>query len=223
MHVSRRVVILLMAVLAAACSFRSRDLVSYHSFDYPAPVEVHPGRADGVLMVYRFLLDPAVESEFLVVSPEQGKTEPVTYQRWSQNPGDMITDLIQRDLENAALFEKTVGQFSDERYRYALEGKITDLRGITSGEKARALIEVKTGLIDFGAPLGGRKTLLERVYRIEAPCSDSTPQAIASGLSMAVKELSKRLRSDIRSALGKAERGPREVEPPPADGASMRQ
>jgi hypothetical protein len=82
-----------------------------------------------------------------------------------------------------------------------LEGKIHELRGVTGKDKPRAVIEVETALIDFGAPLGAKKTLMERRYRMAVPCKDSSPTAIVEGLNQAVREVSDRLRNDIRSTL----------------------
>jgi ABC-type uncharacterized transport system auxiliary subunit len=115
----------------------------------------------------------------------------------------MITDLIERDLSREGLFERTVGQFSSVRYRYALEGKILELRGVTDKGKPRAVIKVEAELIDFGAPLGARKTLMKRRYRMAVPCKDSSPNAIVEGLNRAVREVSVSLRDDLRSTLAR--------------------
>lgn len=189
------------AVLVIGCAVRSRDVVSYHSFNYPVPLKDSPAPIPGTLMVYRFLLAPAVDTEFLVVSPSKGQAQSVPYHRWDENPADMITDLIERDLAGEGLFERTVGQFSSVRYRYALEGKILELRGVTGDGKPRAVIEVETALIDFGAPLGAQKRVMERRYRIEVPCKDSSPNEIVDGLNRAVRRVSVRIREDIRSTL----------------------
>jgi ABC-type uncharacterized transport system auxiliary subunit len=191
-------------LLCAGCATKTRETVTYHSLDYPLPGRDSPTAMPGTLMIYRFLIDPSVDTRLLVLTKSKDKKESLTYQRWSQNPSDMITDLIQRDLEASGLFEKTVGQFSSERYRYALEARIIDLRGVTGDGGAKAVLEVEASLTDFGAPLGAEKNILKQRYRIEAPCKDSSPQAIMDGLNQAVGELSTRLRNDIRSTIEKA-------------------
>jgi ABC-type uncharacterized transport system auxiliary subunit len=190
-----------LAVFVIGCAVRSGDVVTYHSFNYPVPLKDTPAPIPGTLMIYRFLLAPEVNTDFLVVSQGKGKEESVPYHRWVESPADMITDLIERDLARSGLFERTVGQFSTVRYRYALEGKIIELRGVTGHGKPRAVIEVETTLIDFGAPLGARKNLMQRRYRIEIPCKDSSPASIVEGLNRAVREVSVRLRDDLRSTL----------------------
>lgn len=195
--------VMAMILIFPGCHLTSREMVRFHAFDYPAPVEKTPAPALGTLMVYRFLLAPSVEPDSLIVSQPAGKERAIVSHRWAQNPADMITELIQRDLAESALFERTVGQYSSVRYRYALEGKILSLRGIEGNGNPRALLEADAALTDFGAPLGVQKSMMERRYRIEAPCPNATPAAMVIGLNQAVRELSSRLLKDIRTALEK--------------------
>jgi ABC-type uncharacterized transport system auxiliary subunit len=190
-----------LAIFLAGCSIATRDIVNYHSFSYPPPASISQSPAPGTLMIYRFLLDPSIERNFLVVNRDKGKNSSMTYHRWSESPADMITDLIQRDLSNSGLFRRVVGQLSSDRYRYALEGKIRELRGETKEGKSAAIVAVQAELTDFGVPLGGEKQLMEERYRVVMPCKNSSPPAIVRGLNAAVKELSKRLRNDIRDSL----------------------
>jgi ABC-type uncharacterized transport system auxiliary subunit len=189
------------AMLFQGCGLTARDAITYHTFHYPAPSRDVPTPALGTLMIYRFLLDPSVETGFLVVARPKGKARWLTYQRWAHNPADMITDLVQRDIADAGLFSKTVGQSSNDRYRYALEATVQQLGGKVSQGKSYAVVQVHATLTDFGAPMGIDKTLMERDYRIAKPCKDSSPEGIIDGLNRAVKELSMRLRSDIRATL----------------------
>ena len=199
------------AMLFQGCGLTARDAITYHTFHYPAPSRGVPSPAPGTLMIYRFLLNPSVETGFLVVARPKGKARPLTYQRWAHNPADMITDLVQRDIADAGLFSKTVGQSSNDRYRYALEGTVQELGGKVSQGKTYAVVHLHATLTDFGVPLGIDKTLMEREYRIAKPCKDSSPGGIIDGLNRAVKELSMRLRSDIRAALKASGRIPAEA------------
>jgi len=190
-----------LVVLVAGCAIRSRDMVNYHTFYYPVPLKDSPAPIPDTIMIYRFLPAPSVNGRFLVVSRGKGKEESMTYHRWDKDPADMVTDLLQRDFEGAGLFRKTVGQSSDASYRYALEGKILTMEVVEKGGKSRAVMDVEALLTDFDAPLGTDKEIMQRRYRIEVPCRESTPAAMVEGLNGAVRELSKRLRRDIRAAV----------------------
>ncbi|MFH0824274.1 MAG: ABC-type transport auxiliary lipoprotein family protein [Pseudomonadota bacterium] len=189
----------LMTCCVAACSVTLKDAVVYHSLSYPGPSKESASAMPGTLMVYRFLFSPLLDLQYLVVDGAGGKNEALTYHRWSDNPANMITDLIERDIRNAGLFKETIGQFTNSPYRYALEGKILDMRGAVNEGKAKAILEVEIALVDFEAPRGEDQTLLKRRYRIETPCGKSEPPEIIAALNRGIGELSKRLRNDIRS------------------------
>lgn len=197
----RGLVVFLTCCILLGCALTGREVVSHNLFDYPVPGGDSAGTLPETLMVYRFLLAPEIDARYLVISKPGKKSEFIQYQQWKYNPADMITDLILRDLDKSGLFERTVGQLSSLRYRYALEGKILDLRGLITDGKCRAVIEAEVELLDFEAPLGSDKTVMKRRYSVEVPCKDDTPDAVVDGLNEAVRELSKRLRDDLRSRL----------------------
>lgn len=176
-------------------------MIAYHALDYPAPAKETTPPIPGTLMVYRFLPAPSVDIDTLVISQSSGAEKSAQLHHWEDNPADMITELVVRDLDSSGLFEKTVDQLSSARYRYALEGTIRHLQGIVKDGAGRALIEVEAGLTDFEAPAGKGKTLIKKNYRIEVPSQDATPDSIVKALDVAVKEFSDRLRNDIGSAL----------------------
>jgi len=152
-------------------------------------------------MVYRFLPAPSVETHALVISEAGGKDRSILVHRWEENPANMVTELIIRDLDSSGLFDKTVDQLSNARYRYALEGTIRNLQGIVADGKAKALIEAEVTLIDFETPMGATKSVLKKTYRIETPSVDTQPDSIVKALNGAARELSANLRRDIRAAI----------------------
>ncbi len=115
----------------------------------------------------------------------------------------MITDLILRDLEQSGPFENVVDQLSHARYRYALEGTIRQLHGLMKGDKAFGCAEIEVTLTDFKAPRGMRKDFLRKSYRVEIPSRDASPEAMLEAFNLGIREISRRLRSDIMSVLAK--------------------
>jgi ABC-type uncharacterized transport system auxiliary subunit len=188
-------------VILAGCALRSREMITYHAFDYPSPVKETQPPIPGTLMIYRFLPASSVDIDTLVVSQSPGTEKSALLHRWEDNPADMITELVLRDLDSSGLFEKTVDQLSSARYRYALEGIIRNLQGTVTDGKGKALIAIEATLIDFEARMGMKKTLLKKLYKIEIPSQDATPDSIIKALNLAVKEFSERLRYDIRAAV----------------------
>jgi ABC-type uncharacterized transport system auxiliary subunit len=205
-------------VVLAGCALRSREMITYHAFDYPPPVKETQPPIPGTLMVYRFLPAPSVDIDSLVVSQSLGTEKAALLHRWEDNPADMITELVLRDLDSSGLFEKTVDQLSSARYRYALEGIIRNIQGTVTDGKGKALIAIEATVIDFEARVGLEKNLLKKLYKIEIPSQDATSDSIIKALNLAVKEFSERLRDDIRAAVEpkapeQEKRVPRKVPP----------
>jgi ABC-type uncharacterized transport system auxiliary subunit len=188
-------------VALAGCALWSKELITYHAFDYPSPVKETQPPIPGTLMVYRFLPAASVDIDSLVIAASSGSEKAALLHRWEDNPADMITELVLRDLDSSGLFEKTVDQLSSARYRYALEGIIRNLQGTITDGKGKAIIAVEATLIDFEARGSLEKNLLKKLYTIEVPSPDATPDSIIKALNLAVKEFSDRLRNDIRAAL----------------------
>ena len=87
-------------------------MIAYHAFDYPAPAKETNPPIPGTLMVYRFLTAPSVDIDTLVISQSSGAEKSARLHHWEDNPADMITELVVRDLDSSGLFEKTVDQMS---------------------------------------------------------------------------------------------------------------
>jgi ABC-type uncharacterized transport system auxiliary subunit len=190
-------------IFAGGCSLKTREAVKYHALDYPAPVKESGLPIRETLMVYRFLLDPSVDIYSLVLAHSKGGDESMLLHRWKDNPGDMITELVLRDIESSGLFERVVDQVSNARYRYALDGTVRRLQGIATGGKVFAAIEAEATLTDFDAPRGGQKAIMKQSYKIERTSEDSTADAVVRALNTAVQEFSAKLRGDIKAAMEK--------------------
>ncbi|MFC1835896.1 ABC-type transport auxiliary lipoprotein family protein [Thermodesulfobacteriota bacterium] len=198
-----RVLLLGLLTLMNGCFSFTRDPIIHHSINYPLPVFDTAAPLAETLMVYRFLVSPAVNTQYLVVKKTQGKKKSVSQYPWNSNPAEMITDLLQRDLVGAGLFKKTLGQFSAEPYRFALEGRINQLAGQVINGKPTALVDVEVVLIDFDAPFGNESTLLKKRYKIATPCKKTDPDAIVEGINQGLLDLSQRLMGDVRALLEK--------------------
>ena len=178
-----------------------------HTLDYLQPPKITQSQIQDTLMVYRFRLAPSVDAYALVVRRSNGTERQLGKHRWSENPADMITDLIQRDITGAGPFSRTIGQYSDDQYRYALEGKVLELRGVEENKKIFAVLEVKVTLTDFEAPFGGKKLLLDKSYKVRMPCTDDKPRTIVQALGKGTQEFSALLLRDINKTMNQPTSG----------------
>ncbi len=187
----------------SACAILSGDAIRYHAFDYPSPQRDFVATIPDTLMVYRFLLADSVDVRELVISESKGEGKREQRNRWEQNPADMVTDLIIRDMKSSGLFDKTVDQTSSAQYRYALEGTLLKLQGRKDGGKAWAELEAEVSLLDFESGWGAKTSIMKKHYTIEVPSLNDSPESVVAAINQAVRTLSNRIRADVRSALEK--------------------
>jgi ABC-type uncharacterized transport system auxiliary subunit len=195
--------LLILMFSIAGCALRSGDAIKYYALDYPGTGRKSSESVPDSLMVYQFLLGPGIDTYALVLAGPGREEKAQTGHRWRENPADMLTDLILRDLDQSRLFKRTVDQFSSAQYRYALEGTIRTLRGVVTDGSAYGQVEIEAMLTDFEAPRPTDKTVMKKVYKISVPSVDSSPAAIIGALNQTFKEFSQQLRSDIAAAFKK--------------------
>ncbi len=137
----------------------------------------------------------------MVISDEKTRESVVSQHRWQENPVDMITELVLRDIETSRLFERAVDQWSSMPYRYALEGTVQTLRGEVRGKEAFARVEADVSFIDFEASRLGKKIIFKKSYTIMEPSLSNAPSKIAEAMNTAVKKLSKSIRDDVSNSM----------------------
>jgi len=189
--------------ISSGCALKTGKTVIYHTLDYPPPDKEFKTPIPHTLMVYRFLLAPDVESDSLLISRPKGAEKSVRLHRWQDNPADLVTDILLRDLQASGLFQKTVDQLSDVRYRYALEGTLRDLHGVIKNGHTSAVVALEVVFTDFEAPRATEKDLLKKTYKVEIPSKNASAESILAAFNAGVKEISGLLRADIHTALEK--------------------
>ncbi len=190
-------------IVASGCSLKTGNTVIYHTLDYPPPEKEFRTPIPQTLMVYRFLLAPDVESDSILTSRPKGAEKSVRIHRWQENPADIVTDIVLRDLDASGLFRKIVDQLSNVRYRYALEGTLRHMHVLIKNGQASAVVELEVVFTDFEAPRAAEKDLLKKTYKVEIPSKDASAESILAAFNAGVKQISAVLRTDIHSLLEK--------------------
>ncbi len=199
----RTILVVTFFLIVSACSLKTGNTINYHTLDYPPPDREFKNPIPHTLMVYRFLLAPDVESDSILTSQAEGDEKSVRLHRWQENPADIVTDFLFRDLEASCIFRQIVDQLSNVRYRYALEGTLRNIHGIIKDGHPSALVELEVVLTDFDAPKPAQKDLLRKTYKVEIPSKDTSAESFLAAFNAGVKEISALLRADIRSAVDK--------------------
>ncbi|MGC8660368.1 MAG: ABC-type transport auxiliary lipoprotein family protein [Desulfomonilaceae bacterium] len=191
----------LVTVMSCGCGLWNRDAIVFHAINYPIPGKTSELIIPETIMVYRFLMDPAVDTHNLIISDQYSKTKNISNYAWPRDPSTMLTELVTRDLETSGLFQKAVDQTSNVPYRYALEGTIKKFQGVVNGSKGSGLIEMEISLIDFEPRIAGKNKLMKKDYVLEVRSEDTSAKSLVQALDKGTRDLSQQLRNDIRKAI----------------------
>lgn len=175
----------------------------FDTINYPSPISDKNSTIPETIMVYRFLMDSSVDTHYLIISDQDSKTKSVSNHAWTQDPSAMLTGLTIRDLESSGLFEKAVDQTSNVPYRYGLEGTIKKFEGVINKNKGSGLIEAEITLIDFEPKSVGQGQLMKKNYVIQIPSANLASESLIKALDRGAKELSEKIRNDVRQSLTK--------------------
>lgn len=200
-YIRGRVPLAAVSFLVAGCALQSSVRMQPVILNYEPPSRTTRATIPNNVMVYQFLLAESVNPQYLTIAEQGQSASQKPLQSWRENPAEMITNLTLRDLARSGLFEHAVDQFSTASYRYALDGTVRAIQGYVRNGKSLAVLHVEVSLIDFEVAWASDKTIFTKTYHVEIPCKDSSAQAIAAGLNLAVAEYSRQLRADLETLL----------------------
>lgn len=195
---------------AAGCVTLSQPApdVRTYRLDYPPPVPAAAGRLPVVLRVAP--LSTAAVYDRLAIVYRDGTYRTGTYpaDRWSATPGQMVADLLARDLAAAGTYEAIQQGPSPVPGDYQLGGQIEEFeeREIAGACAARARIRF---LLVRTAAGTGPPVILQATHEDDEPCACADARALAAAMSRVVGRISSRLLAELATAIADDRRAAR--------------
>lgn len=195
-------IVLFCLVLIAGCFPGSKPpyLVEHYTIDYAYPVIKGVNHIEASITVDRFTVAQFFNSRAMVYQPAANQLASYTYNKWSVNPGDMVTDYLLRDLRNAGIFQAVFSYRDSVRTRYMLEGGVEQFMQVTEKGNQRAVLSLTVTLIDTKENEINRKIVFQKTYLFVETLSENSPVALARGLSAGMAKFSEQLIKDIYEA-----------------------
>jgi cholesterol transport system auxiliary component len=189
--------------IAFGCSLGGKPAysVKHYVLEYPSPQRVGVQRFNELLKVERFSVSPTFNSTAMVYRENPFGRDAYHYERWRVNPGDMVTDLIVRDLRNSGLFRAIFSYLDGEETRFLLEGQVEEFLELEEKDSWRAMLGVSITLLDLTKKERAEKVVFQRSYRFGELFTEKTPEGLAGGMSRAMESFSKQLIRDLVQAM----------------------
>lgn len=171
---------------------------SYYQLDYTAEPSDCPARFEDGLRIWAFGADTVYDREEMAITDPSLRVEYSRQNRWVAAPGQMLADLLVRDLAAGQMFASVV--FAGDVYDASknLSGRIFEFAWKRDGSKMRAVLDVEA---TFWEEKPKRRVIFRSHYHIEGdPSSESSPARFATEMSGVVKRFTAQVRRDICSA-----------------------
>jgi ABC-type uncharacterized transport system auxiliary subunit len=157
----------------------------------PLPVTVEVGL---------FSVAAAYDREAIVYRESTYSTGAYFDARWSANPGNLVADLLARDLAASGLFRAVQRVPAMVPSDYQVGGEIQEIEERATGTGCAAHLQLQVLLVRSRAAKG-RSVLLQRTYTGDeaAPCN--APEQLVAAMSRALAGISAQFERDVYGAI----------------------
>lgn len=200
------VVFLFPIVLGCSLGGKPTYSVKHYVLEYPLPQVEGVQKFSDLLKVERFSVSPTFNSTAMVYRENPFGRDAYHYERWRVNPGDMVTDLVARDLRNSGLFRAIFTSHDAEETRFLLEGQVEEFLELEEKDSWKATLGVHITFFDLTKKDRAEKVVFQRSYRFAEPFPEKTPEGLAAGMSRAMERFSRQLIRDLEQAMKEGSR-----------------
>jgi cholesterol transport system auxiliary component len=194
---SRAVVCCLAVIVAAAagCLDLKKSYPEKRSFvlDVGAPHQEAPSNGAIVLKINKFRVSPLFAGRAMVYRVADLQYESDFYHEWFVAPGTLVTQQMQHWLSRSAGIQLVIAGTNHVEPTHLLEGTVTEFYGDFRADP-RAVFGLELQLLDA---LHERQPFFRRTYHQDVTLSDRSSDALAHGLTEALRIVLVDLAKDI--------------------------
>lgn len=123
------------------------------------------------------------------------------YSRWASNPGNLVADLLARDLAASGLYRDVQTAVSVVSPDYQIKGTVEQIEEIIASS-CSARLSVRITLSATHGPREER-IRLAKLYTADDSCRCDDAESIAAAMSKAMATISGEIQTDVYAALSK--------------------
>ncbi|MCP4666921.1 MAG: hypothetical protein GY849_11195 [Deltaproteobacteria bacterium] len=207
-HKKITILLLLFPVLFSACISLKQPSkkIDFYTLEYDAPYMTGLERLPVVLGVERFSVAPTYNSNHIMYRDHAFKRDSYSYHKWRNNPGDLVAYFLGRDLQQSGLFKAVLPGDSRLPSSHMVEGAVDEFLEWDLENRWNAVLTISITLIAGDEPDTSKRILFQKTYGAKKACKHRNPQALAEAMSLAMKDVSRKIVKDIHSHLSAAGR-----------------
>lgn len=177
------------SLMLAACFNLNKSYPDKRSFVLDiAPEQREPAPAAAmVLKISKFRVSPLFVGRPMVYRIGELQYENDFYDEWFIPPGSLLTQQFHEWLSKTGRFQFVLAGANHIEPTHLLEGSVTEFYGdYRVPGSPKAVFGIELHLLDG---LSERQVFFRRSYRKEVPLADRSPDALAGGLTQAVRQV----------------------------------
>ena len=195
------IIFLFFSLLFCACTSLKEpgNRIGYYTLEYNPPTRI-AGSSYTLPLVVRiehFSAAPPYNSKYIVYMDRSFKRNIQADNQWRDNPGDMVTRFLYRDLKQSGLFKTVLPSESREPFSHILKGSVDEFFQWDAEENLRAVLFVSIDLSEKNEKGADEKPLFQGTYSTSKTCKQKGPVFFAEAMSDAMKEVSEKIIEDL--------------------------
>jgi len=175
--------------------------IEFYGLEYEPPSIKGLAMLPYSIKVDRFDVVPTYNTTQIIYRDQSFKRDAYPYNRWRDNPGDIVTHFLGRDIRHSGLFRAVLPYDSGLKSSFALTGTVDEFLEWDSEEDWNALLSISTILIDNNEQDITKKILFQRSYTRKEICRQKNPRGLAEAMSLAMARISEEIIRDIHNYI----------------------
>ena len=195
MKLAARLSMCLVMITLAGCLNLSKTYPEKRSFvlDVGVPPQETPSSSTMVLKINKLRVSPLFSGRAMVYRTADLQYESDFYDEWFVTPSVLVTQQFQNWLAHSGRFQLVLHGTNHIEPTHVLEGTVTEFYG-DFRESPHAILGIELHLFDA---MNERQLSFRRIYHQDVPLTDRTPDALARGLTEALRTVLVALTKDI--------------------------
>ena len=177
------------------------EKTTFYTLEYDPPAPSHLQPLSAVIRIKRFGVAPTYDTNRIVYREEAFERDAYVYHKWRDNPGEIVTYFLSRDMRESGLFEAVLSPNSSVPASHILEGRVDEFFESDTRDGWEAVLSVSIVLTAVDPVEVGKRSLLQKSYQRREPCGAKTPKALAEAMSHAMSEVSSEITGETYSFL----------------------
>jgi len=191
------------ALLLSACLDLKQpsNKIDYYSLEYDPPRMRDYQPVAEVIKVEQFSVAPIYNTHKIIYRDKSYQRAAYTYHKWRANPGESVTYLLSRDMQQSQLFKAVLTRRSKFPYAYVLEGSVDEFLESDTAGGCQAVLALSIVLMAEQEPDMEKKIRFQKTYQMSKPCKQRNPGSLAEAMSLAMSEASEKIINDVYENL----------------------